>query len=99
MSITRSIIISDSRGPANFHSYYYRYTINHITPLYLRGALYSSSDIMDPSLMPILLKRNAEDMQGYLKGLDSWEDDMKKRDQLLKKQKPILKKVIKSRKR
>ena len=49
--------------------------------------------------MPILLKRNAEDMQGYLKGLDSWEDDMKKRDQLLKKQKPILKKVIKSRKR
>ena len=48
---------------------------------------------MDPGLMQVHLKQNAEEMQEYLRGLDNWEEDMKKRDELMKKQKPVLKKV------
>lgn len=48
----------------------------------------------NPALLQMQLRRNNDDMQEMLKGLDSWEDDIKKRDDLLKKQKPILKKVL-----
>lgn len=48
----------------------------------------------DPALIPLQIRRNNEDMQEMLKSLNSWENEMKKRDDLLKKQKPILKKVL-----
>lgn len=48
---------------------------------------------VDPGLLQMQLKRNNEDMRDMLQSLDSWEEEIKKRDELLKKQKPILKKV------
>ena len=48
---------------------------------------------MDPGLFQLQMKQNSEDLQDYVKGLDNWEENMKKRDKLLRKQKPILKKV------
>ena len=46
---------------------------------------------MDPTSFQLQMKQNSEDLQAYIKGLDNCESDMKKRDELLKKQKPILK--------
>ena len=47
----------------------------------------------DPALLQLQLRRNAEEMQEYMKGLENWEEEIKQRDTMLKKQKPILKKV------
>lgn len=47
----------------------------------------------DPALLQLQMRRNAEDLQDYLRDLGNWEDDIKKKDAMLHKQKPILKKV------
>ena len=47
----------------------------------------------DPAHLQFQIRRNTEDIQEALKELDDWEHEMKQRDELLKKQKPILKKV------
>ena len=47
----------------------------------------------DPAHLQLQIRRNTEDIQEVLKDLDDWEHEMKQRDELLKKQKPILKKV------
>ena len=44
-------------------------------------------------LMQMQLRHNAEDLQGYLKDLQSWEEEIKEKDRNLSKQKPILKEV------
>ncbi len=43
--------------------------------------------------MQMQLRHNAEDLQSYLCGLDSWEKEMKLKDESLRKKKPILKEV------
>jgi len=43
--------------------------------------------------MQMHVKRNADELQGYLKGLESWEEDIKKKDEGLSRRKPILKEV------
>ena len=45
------------------------------------------------TLMQMQIRRNAEDLQSYLKDLDSWENDIKQKDQGLTRHKPILKEV------
>ncbi len=45
------------------------------------------------ALMQVQVRRNAEDLQSYMKGLESWEEDIKKKDESLSRQKPILKEV------
>ena len=45
------------------------------------------------NLMQVHLRRNNEELQDYLKGLDSWEEEMKEKDQGLVKKKSILKEV------
>ena len=44
-------------------------------------------------LMQMQLRHNAEDLQGYLTDLQSWEEEIKEKDKNLSKQKPILKEV------
>ena len=44
--------------------------------------------------MQMQLRHNAEDLQSYLKDLQSWEDEIKEKDKNLSKQKPILKEVL-----
>ena len=39
------------------------------------------------------IKENNDDLQDFLEGMKSWEDEIKKKDELLNKQKPILKKA------
>jgi len=39
------------------------------------------------------IKENNDDLQDFLDGMKSWEDEIKKKDELLSKQKPILKKA------
>jgi len=39
------------------------------------------------------VKENNDDLQDFLDGMKSWEDEIKKKDELLSKQKPILKKA------
>lgn len=39
------------------------------------------------------LRHNAEDLQSYLRELESWEEEMKLKDESLSKKKPILKEV------
>jgi len=51
---------------------------------------------MDPqeaALMQMQIKHNATDLQDYLKGLDSWEADMKQKDAQLSAHTSILKEV------
>ena len=48
---------------------------------------------MDPNLLQLNVRRNAEDLQDYLRDLNSWEEEIKHKDKLLTEQKPILKKV------
>lgn len=45
------------------------------------------------AMMQMQIKHNAEDLQDYLKGLESWEEEIKAKDSDLSKQKPILKEV------
>jgi hypothetical protein len=44
-------------------------------------------------LMQMQLRHNADELQSYVKGLQSWEDQIKEKDKNLSKQKPILKEV------
>jgi tetratricopeptide (TPR) repeat protein len=46
----------------------------------------------DQVSLQLQLRRHNEELQDAIRGLNSWEDEIKKRDDLLKKQKPILKK-------
>ena len=39
------------------------------------------------------VKENTDDLHAFLEDIKSWEDEIKKKDELLSKQKPILKKV------
>lgn len=48
----------------------------------------------DPSAIQLQLRRNADEMKDYLKDLGQWEDEIKKKEAYIIKQKPILKKVI-----
>lgn len=46
-----------------------------------------------PGQMQMQLRQNNEELLDYLKGLDSWEDEIKEKDQKLTKNKSILKEV------
>ena len=48
----------------------------------------------DPSAIQLQLRRNAEELKDYLQDLGQWEDEIKKKEEYIIKQKPILKKVI-----
>ncbi len=50
-------------------------------------------DVNQAALMQMHIKNNAEDMNEFMKGLESWEDEIKEKDHNLSKQKPILKEV------
>lgn len=39
------------------------------------------------------IKENSDDLHAFLADINSWEDEIKRKDELLSKQKPILKKV------
>lgn len=47
----------------------------------------------DPSAIQLQLRRNAEEVKEYLQDLGHWEDEIKKKEEYIIKQKPILKKV------
>lgn len=47
----------------------------------------------DPALLQLQVRQNSEDLQDYLRDLGNWEDEIKKKDAMLYKQKPVLKKV------
>lgn len=51
-------------------------------------------DAKQAGLMQMRIRNNAGDLQDYLKGLEDWEEEMKKKDASLSKQKPILKQVL-----
>ena len=53
----------------------------------------STSGGIDPTSFQLQMKQNNEEMQDYLKDLGQWEDEIKKKEAFLLKQKPILKKV------
>ena len=44
--------------------------------------------------MQLQLRHNAEDLQDYLRDLETWESEIKKKDDSLRRQKPILKEVM-----
>jgi len=44
-------------------------------------------------MLQLQLRHNTEELQDYLKGLESWEEEMKAKDRGLSKNKPILKEV------
>ena len=53
-------------------------------------------EAMDPDpagLMQMQLRQNNDELLDYLKGLDTWETEMKEKDQSLVKNKSILKEV------
>ena len=50
-------------------------------------------DAQRTGLMQMQIRHNAEDLESYLKDLQSWEDEVKEKDRALSKQKPILKEV------
>lgn len=43
--------------------------------------------------MQMQVRRNAEELKSFLDDLESWEEDIKKKDENLSRQKPILKEV------
>lgn len=45
------------------------------------------------TMLQLQIKHNSEDLQDYMKGLESWEDEIKEKDRSLTRQKPILKEV------
>ena len=45
------------------------------------------------ALMQLQLRQNSEDLQSFLRDLDSWEEEIKEKDEGLKRRKPILKEV------
>ena len=44
--------------------------------------------------MQLQLRHNVEDLQDYLRDLETWESEIKKKDDSLRRQKPILKEVV-----
>ena len=48
---------------------------------------------MDPAGLQVQMRQNNEELLDYLKGLDSWEEEMREKDQRLVKNKSILKEV------
>ena len=48
---------------------------------------------MDPAGLQMNLRQNNEELIDYIKGLDSWEKEMKEKDERLSKNKSILKEV------
>ena len=44
--------------------------------------------------MQLQLRHNAEDLQDYLRDLETWESEIKKKDDSLRRRKPILKEVV-----
>lgn len=50
-------------------------------------------DAQQASMLQLQLRHNTEELQDYLKGLESWEEEMKAKDRGLSKNKPILKEV------
>ena len=50
-------------------------------------------DVNQASLMQLQIKNNAADLEDFMKGLESWEDEIKEKDRNLSNQKPILKEV------
>ena len=57
------------------------------------SASQSTSGGIDPTSFQLQMKHNNEELQDYLKDLGQWEDEIKKKEAFLLKQKPILKKV------
>ena len=45
------------------------------------------------ALMQMQIKRNADDLQDFMKDLESWEKDIKEKDANLTRKKPTLKEV------
>ncbi len=54
----------------------------------------SGMDEGQAARMQMQLRHNAEDLQSYLRELDSWEEEMRRKDESLRKEKPILKEVL-----
>ena len=50
-------------------------------------------DASTAAAMQMQVRQNAEDLQDFMKGLESWEEEIKEKDQNLSRQKPILKEV------
>ena len=48
---------------------------------------------MDPAGLQMNLRQNNEELIDYIKGLDSWEKEMKEKDERFSKNKSILKEV------
>ena len=44
--------------------------------------------------MQLQLRHNAKDLQDYLRDLETWESEIKKKDDSLRRRKPILKEVV-----
>lgn len=53
----------------------------------------ASMDARRAASMQMQIKHNAEDLQNFMNGLESWEEDIKEKDLNLSRQKPILKEV------
>ena len=51
-------------------------------------------DSSQAAAMQMQLRHNAGDLQDFLRDLETWEGEIKEKDDSLKKQKPILKEVI-----
>ena len=49
--------------------------------------------MMDPTSFQLQMKQNNMELQDYMKDLGQWEDEIKKKESFLLKQKPILKQV------
>jgi 1,4-dihydroxy-2-naphthoate octaprenyltransferase len=50
-------------------------------------------DAGQATAMQMQIRQNAADLEDFMKGLDSWEEEIKEKDKSLTKQKPILKEV------
>ena len=50
-------------------------------------------DEKQAALMQMRIKQNADDLQDFMKDLESWEKDIKEKDANLTRKKPILKEV------
>jgi 1,4-dihydroxy-2-naphthoate octaprenyltransferase len=50
-------------------------------------------DAGQATAMQMQIRQNAADLEDFMKGLDSWEEEIKEKDKSLARQKPILKEV------
>ena len=51
-------------------------------------------DARQAAEMQMLIRNNNEDLQDYMKGLETWEDEIRAKDSDLSRRKPILKEVV-----